>query len=54
MRLMKSFRKEEDWERISGSFVIDAAKLMRIGWRPSVRTREGIIRMMRAENGVAS
>jgi nucleoside-diphosphate-sugar epimerase len=53
-RLMKSFGKEADWERISGSFVVDAAKLMGIGWRPRVATRDGIVRMMRAENGAAS
>jgi nucleoside-diphosphate-sugar epimerase len=54
MRLMKSFGKEADWERISGSFVVDAAKLMGIGWRPAVKTRDGIVRMMRAENGAAA
>ena len=54
MRLMKSFGKEADWERISGSFVIDASKLMGIGWRPAIGTREGIVRMMRSENGAAA
>lgn len=53
MRLMKSFGKEADWERVSGSFVVDASKLMGIGWRPGISTREGIVRMMRAENGTA-
>ena len=52
-RLMKSFGKEAEWERISGDFVIDAAKLMGIGWRPSVQTRDGIVSMMRSENGAA-
>jgi UDP-glucose 4-epimerase len=50
-RLMGSFGREADWERVSGAFVIDASKLMRIGWRPSIATREGIIAMMRAGNG---
>ncbi|MBK5197408.1 MAG: NAD-dependent epimerase/dehydratase family protein [Methyloceanibacter sp.] len=50
-RLMKSFGREAEWERISGDFVIDAAKLMGIGWRPDVATRDGIAKMMRAENG---
>ena len=50
-RLMKSFGREAEWERISGDFVIDASKLMEIGWRPAVATRDGIARMMRAENG---
>jgi len=26
---------------------------MGIGWRPEVKTRDGIVRMMRAENGTA-
>jgi UDP-glucose 4-epimerase len=50
-RLMATFGKEADWERISGNFVIDAAKLRRIGWAPHVRTPEGIAKMMRATNG---
>ncbi len=52
-RLMKSFGREADWERVSGRFVIDASKLMATGWQPSVETRDGIVRMMRAENGAA-
>ena len=54
MRLMKSFGKEAEWERISGNFVIDASKLMAIGWRPGISTHEGIVKMMRAENGAAA
>ncbi len=53
-RLMKSFGKEAEWERISGNFVIDPAKLMGIGWRPGIATKDGIARMMRAENGAAA
>jgi UDP-glucose 4-epimerase len=53
-RLMKSFGREAEWERISGNFVIDASKLMGIGWRPGVATKDGIARMMRAENGAAA
>jgi UDP-glucose 4-epimerase len=53
-RLMKSFGKETEWERISGDFVIDASKLMGIGWRPSIATRDGIAKMMRAENGATT
>jgi nucleoside-diphosphate-sugar epimerase len=50
-RLMRSFGKEAEWERISGNFVVDASKLRGIGWRPAIATREGIARMMRSENG---
>jgi nucleoside-diphosphate-sugar epimerase len=49
-RLMASFGKEAEWERLSGSFVIDAAKLRGIGWYPSVTTRDGIAKMMRASD----
>jgi len=52
-RLMATFGKEADWERISGNFVIDAAKLRRIGWAPRVTTAEGIAAMMRTTNGAA-
>ncbi len=52
-RLMKSLGKEADWERISGSFVIDVSKLMKAGWQPSVEAPSGIVDMMRAENGGA-
>jgi nucleoside-diphosphate-sugar epimerase len=48
-RLMRTFGKEAEWERISGNFVINSAKLMGIGWRPSTSTHDGIVAMMRAE-----
>lgn len=50
-RLMRSFGKEAEWERISGNFVVDASKLRGIGWRPAIATRDGIAKMMRSENG---
>ena len=53
-RLMRSLGKEAEWERISGSFVVDASKLMALGWRPLIATRDGIIKMMRSENGAAA
>jgi UDP-glucose 4-epimerase len=52
-RLMTSFGRDADWERVSGSFVVDVAKLMGIGWRPKIATYDGLVRMMRAENGAA-
>jgi nucleoside-diphosphate-sugar epimerase len=52
-RLMATFGKEAEWERLSGNFVIDAAKLRGIGWDPRVRTPEGLAAMMRAPNGAA-
>lgn len=53
-RMMKSFGREADWERVTGQFVIDPGKLMATGWQPTVETREGILRMIRAETGDAS
>ncbi len=48
-RILKTVGKEAEWERLSGSFAISPTKLMGIGWRPTVATRDGIIEMMRAE-----
>jgi UDP-glucose 4-epimerase len=53
-RLMGTFGKEAEWERLSGNFVIDAAKLRRLGWTPRIKTPEGLAAMMRAPNGAAS
>jgi len=53
-RLMTTFGKEAEWERLSGNFVIDAAKLRAIGWTPRVKTREGIVAMMCPPNGGAA
>ena len=46
-RLMKSFGREADWERVCGTFEIDPSKLMATGWRPEVESAEGIRQMMR-------
>jgi len=53
-RILKTLGKEADWERVSGEFIVDASKLRRIGWTPAVSTHDGIVRMMRAENGATS
>lgn len=45
-RIMRSFGREADWDRISGNFVIDSSKLKGIGWEPPTETRAGIVRMM--------
>ena len=39
--------------QIAGNFIVDTAKLQQIGWRPAIATHDGIVRMMRAENGAA-
>ena len=52
-RLMATFGKEKEWERLSGNFVIDAGKLRAIDWEPRVETYDGIAAMMRAPNGAA-
>jgi nucleoside-diphosphate-sugar epimerase len=53
-RILKSFGREADWERVAGAFVVDVSKLMATGWTPRVETHAGIVRMMRAENGSAA
>jgi UDP-glucose 4-epimerase len=52
-RLMATFGKEAEWDRLSGNFVIDAGKLRGIGWDPRIKTHEGIVAMMRVANGGA-
>lgn len=52
-RMMKSFGREADWERVSGQFVINPAKLMATGWKPEVQTRDGLVRMICAEKSAA-
>ncbi len=53
-RILQTVGKEADWERVSGDFVISPAKLMGIGWRPQIATRDGIVRMMRDETGATA
>jgi nucleoside-diphosphate-sugar epimerase len=53
-RLMASFGKEAEWERLSGNFVIDSAKLQGLGWEPRVSSSEGLARMMRGPVNGAS
>jgi nucleoside-diphosphate-sugar epimerase len=52
-KILKSFGREADWERVSGAFEVDVSKLIATGWRPQVETQAGIVKMMRAENGAA-
>lgn len=46
-RILKSFGREADWERVCGTFEIDPSKLMATGWRPAVESADGIAQMMR-------
>ncbi|MEM7191363.1 MAG: hypothetical protein AAF405_00600, partial [Pseudomonadota bacterium] len=46
-RVMTSFGREADFERICSSFEIDAGKLKGTGWQPRVESHEGIVAMMR-------
>ena len=47
-RMLRMIGKEEEWERLTGSFVVDTSKLKAIGWSPSVKTADGLTEMMRA------
>ena len=53
-RLMQSFGREDDWERVCGTFEIDPSKLMATGWKPEIESAEGIKRMMRLSHGQAT
>jgi UDP-glucose 4-epimerase len=54
-RLMASFGKEAEWERLSGNFVIDSGKLQGLGWGARITSHEGLARMMRGPaNGVSA
>jgi nucleoside-diphosphate-sugar epimerase len=46
-RVLASFGREDDFERLSGNLVVDIGKLRGIGWTPPLTTAEGIRRMMR-------
>jgi len=39
------------WSRLSGNLVVDTSKLESVGWRPTISTYEGLLEMMRAEDG---
>ena len=39
------------WSRLSGNSVVDTSKLESVGWRPAIDTYEGLLEMMRAEDG---
>ena len=39
------------WARMIGDLVVDTSKLESVGWRPAIDTYEGLLGMMRAEDG---
>jgi nucleoside-diphosphate-sugar epimerase len=43
----------ELWSRISEDLVVDTSRLASAGWRPAIDTYEGLLGMMRAEDGKA-
>ena len=47
-RMLRTIGKESEWERLTGSFIVDTSKLKGIGWSPKVETAEGLKQMMRA------
>jgi nucleoside-diphosphate-sugar epimerase len=49
---LKAMGKTEMWDRLAGELVADPGKLMRAGWRPPVRSAEGLAAMVRADRGV--
>ncbi|MHA1518090.1 MAG: NAD-dependent epimerase/dehydratase family protein [Alphaproteobacteria bacterium] len=47
-RMLRMIGKEEEWERLTGAFIVDTSKLKGIGWSPRVETPEGLKQMMLA------
>jgi nucleoside-diphosphate-sugar epimerase len=47
-RMLRMIGKEDEWERLTGSFIIDTSKLKGIGWSPKIETAEGLKKMMRS------
>lgn len=43
--------RKDLWLRFSGDLVVDTSKLKSLGWRPAIDTYEGLLGMMRAEDG---
>ena len=50
LSLMMCGRKDL-WARMIGDLVVDTSKLESVGWRPAIDTYEGLLGMMRAEDG---
>lgn len=48
-RLLRSFGRAADWERLSGDFIVDSGKLQALGWQPEIATADGLAQMMRDE-----
>jgi nucleoside-diphosphate-sugar epimerase len=46
--MLHASRRDEIYERMSGSLVVDPTALMRLGWSPPVATRAGLAALMRA------
>jgi len=44
----KAMGREHQWDRIAGNCVVDAAKLLAVGWRPMTDTRAGLTAMAQA------
>ncbi|MEG6508693.1 NAD-dependent epimerase/dehydratase family protein [Methyloligella sp. 2.7D] len=53
-RVLHSFGRGGDWDRISGNFVVDSAKLRGIGWEPATSSTEGIEAAIRTEGALTT
>jgi nucleoside-diphosphate-sugar epimerase len=43
--------RKDLWLRLTGDLVVDTSKFESLGWRPAKDTREGLLDMMRADDG---
>jgi nucleoside-diphosphate-sugar epimerase len=49
--LLKLTGRADLWRRLNGDLVVDTSKLESLGWRPAIDTYQGMLEMMRAEDG---
>lgn len=49
--LLAAFGRKDLWLRLTGDLVVDTSKFESLGWRPAKDTREGLLDMMRADDG---
>jgi nucleoside-diphosphate-sugar epimerase len=44
----KAMGRDEEWQRVGGSLVVEPSKLLRAGWKPAIDTRTGLAALARA------
>jgi UDP-glucose 4-epimerase len=44
----RALGRHEEWQRIGGAQVADPSKLLKLGWRPAIGTRDGLAALAQA------